>query len=182
MFASHLACSDASFIHSIEKTKDDWESEEINLTPAQLMQKALTKHETCLLNQIWNKPSHEEAEIIALQAKIDKLSKQKPGTTNPGTPAAPKVPRAPRKRTFTSENKFCSIKPKPGEPTTKTAKGKIWHWCSFHEFWCSHTLKDCEATKKAQKEASQSLKHTDNIAASLAHIRLEDVLKEEDDE
>jgi hypothetical protein len=57
--------------------KDAWELDNSNMSSIQLMQVALNKFETCRLEKAWNKPSHEEQEIVALRTQVEKFSKNK---------------------------------------------------------------------------------------------------------
>ena len=35
------------------------------------------------------------------------------------------------------------VKPKPGQPLTKTFESKVYHWCKHHQKWTLHTENEC---------------------------------------
>ena len=60
--------------------------------------------------------------------------------------------------------------PKGTEPHSITVKGKHYHCCIHHQYWCSHTPTVCN-NKKLDKEHE--------ITAALAKLGIEDIAYED---
>ena len=76
LFKGYLAASDRSFVKYINIKKDRYEEGE-EMEPDKLMQLADNKYRLMKERNEWDAPSAEEEKIMALQAAVDKLTKDK---------------------------------------------------------------------------------------------------------
>jgi hypothetical protein len=80
----------------------------------------------------WLQPDDDQRTILALEAKINKLSSNH----------SHKNPNA-RKRNAKDEWAWKNIPPKEGEPKKKKFKGKTYYWCRQHKQWMIHSPSEC---------------------------------------
>ena len=76
IFKGCTAASDREFALHIKKKKDEYD-EGSNITEDELMKLALNKHANMKRDGKWNSPSQEEKQIIALQASLDEMKKER---------------------------------------------------------------------------------------------------------
>ena len=74
LFQAYAACSDQQFVKHIADVQSQWEDNEKPLTEVQLMEKALKKYRLLKDRGVWEAPTAQDAKIIALEAKIHKLT------------------------------------------------------------------------------------------------------------
>ena len=46
------------------------------------------------------------------------------------------------------QKEWQKVKPKKGDPQTKTVKGKVYHWCVHHQAWTIHNPNECKLAQK----------------------------------
>jgi hypothetical protein len=106
------------------------------------MASALTKYKTLRMKGVWEAPSPEQEQIIALTAAVtllrtraSKYATSKTGDRKKDLASAGKGPRR-------NDGSFAwkDVAPKAGEPTKKTVKGKAYYWCTHHTtpLWTLH--------------------------------------------
>jgi hypothetical protein len=75
--AAYEVCKDADFIRHAKDEYAQWEQGK-NLTLSEYMASACTKYQTLMMKGIWEAPSPEQEQIIALTAAVSSL-KFRPG-------------------------------------------------------------------------------------------------------
>ena len=126
LFKGYMACSDREFVAYIRRKQDAFEEG----TPIQvdnLMKNAADKYKTLLQKGKWNAPDINEAKIMALQAEIKKLKKEK-GSSEKGGQRRTKHPKSQKKEN--TKPKWFSQRP-PNDKLHKPRewKGVKWHYC-----------------------------------------------------
>jgi hypothetical protein len=169
LFKGYMAASDKEFRTYINTHQEEY-FDGANLTPKALMQLALNKYKTLVEAERWNAPSDEEIKIIALEAKVEKMSKENKATkqtTSTGTNKSTKKASGDGTKVNKKKDKPAWVykKPKDGEPKTKTVEGKEWHWCPKHEAWGAHLASAClgkgvRPPKKGGNKAGQEQSST----------------------
>ena len=195
LFEAYLAVPDRKFVDYIEKQKDKFdEGEEVN--EKTLMQVALIKLKDRKRSDKWQAPSAEASEIVALKAEIGEMKKA--ATPTPSPAKAKKVGGASKgegKKNQTRAERFAIkfawklVPPAPGEPTTKDAEGKTYHFCPHHNddkgAWVIHLPSKCDrrdsgGKKKPKPVAEKIMSLTKALQA--IHEEGGDGLSDEDDE
>ena len=74
LFKGYMACSDKVFHRYMEKKLDAYEEGQ-DITPSELMAWAKLKYDIIKERQLWNAPSAEEKQILALRYEINELKK-----------------------------------------------------------------------------------------------------------
>jgi hypothetical protein len=75
LFKGYAACSDKTFVKYIGDKQTDWE-EGTTTTPAQLMDYAETKFKILKTKEVWEAPSAEEEQLLALETRFAELKKK----------------------------------------------------------------------------------------------------------
>ncbi len=102
----------------------------------------LIKFKTLKMKGLWETPSPEQEQIIALTAAVSSLkSKNTKDTSSRGTGGKKESTtsrRIPRKDNGSFAWK--GVAPKEGEPKSKVVKGKTYYWCTYHAnpLWALH--------------------------------------------
>ena len=191
LFKAYKQASDQKFVDYIEQKESDYE-DGTNFTADQLMTLAQNKYQTKLENGTWNAPTEADEKIIALEAEIKKLQKnKKKGKDDKGKDGKKKDGE--KKSGPKEKPAWTKVAPKEGEAKAKTVDGKEFFWCQNHQAWVRHKPEDCrgkgfvykrgelikkdaprtDANKDSKKEASPALR----MAGALANLALR-----EDDE
>jgi hypothetical protein len=138
LFKAYEAVPDKIFRAYILKKKDDYD-EGTDMSSRHLMKLAENKYRMLVEDGQWQAPDEQSDRIIALEAQLQQLKKQKPAP-KPGPKGKPG--NNPRGKDKKKKNRpaWHFVPPKQGEPHTKTIKGdpKPWYWCPNHEAWGRH--------------------------------------------
>ena len=76
LFKAYKSLPDNNFRRYIAAKEDDY-NEEHDMTPEQLMQRVSNKYGTLLEDKVWNAPSQDEKKILALDARIERITATK---------------------------------------------------------------------------------------------------------
>jgi hypothetical protein len=138
--AAYMACKDADFVRHAKDEYAKWE-QGATMTLKEYMGSCLTKFKTLKMKGLWEAPSPEQEQIIALTAAVTSL-KAKAG--KPGKPK-PKVPNGGEgneqvRHKHAGKFAWKDHAPKSGEPTSKIVQGKTYYWCTHHKnpMWALH--------------------------------------------
>ena len=156
LWKTYLQAPDAEFKRYIKTLKAEYEDERQDYSAEQLMLLAENKYKNLKQAGEWGNLSDAEAEIVALNAKIEVL-KQK-GTKKPEVKAKKEDKQDnKKKKTEKKETDFRWQKPRANQ-TKRTVKGKEYYWCPNHQNkttrewgqWVRHQPEDCK--NKQQKQ------------------------------
>ena len=89
----------------------------------------------------------EQEEIVAMQARMEKVSSNKLKSTTKRKNASTND-KTQRKKT---DDKWKHVKPKEGNPKMKEIQQKMWHWCPHHGeegMWMIHSPEQCRNNPK----------------------------------
>jgi hypothetical protein len=131
LFKGYSAVDDEAFARYIGRKQDAYE-DGVDITADSLMMSALNKYELRMENGTWNALSRKDERIIALQAQIDSLGKQKEPTNS----------KKKSKKKNDDEYAWKKVQPSNGE-MKKVVKGKTYHWCPKHHAWTIHAPAQC---------------------------------------
>jgi hypothetical protein len=139
---------------------------------------AQNKYEGRVLAKTWNAPTDEQEQIIALEARIERLQEQKQNLSK----RKPQGPRGMQQKTsnsqqkkkptgnkkkdgrdneyMTATSKWARLKVPPKQNETKKMfEGKEFFWCKKHTRWGRHATNKCRLkTTKAENKTSDSSK------------------------
>ena len=116
------------------------------------MQLAQDKFKACEEKGVWGQLSEEQAEIVAMKAQLEKAMTKQMKDSKPKRKATEKESSDKGQK---RDDTWKTIKPKPGEASTKQVKNKTYHWCKNHKeegMWVIHRPEDCR-NKPKQNEA-----------------------------
>jgi hypothetical protein len=141
--AAYMACKDADFVRFAKDEYAKWE-QGATMSLKEYMNSCLIKFKTLKMKGLWETPSPEQEQIIALTAAVSSLSLKAKSTketsskrTN-GKKESTQAGKTPRK----DDGSFAwkGVAPKEGDSTTKVVKGKTYHWCTHHAnpLWSLH--------------------------------------------
>lgn len=133
LFKGYNTAPDKSFLGYIQKKEDDYD-DGADINPNELMKLAANKYKVLVDKNVWNAPTAQEEKIVALEATIKKLTKEK----------KPK-----RKKTIDFKRKkkpeWMLKPPKETEKDTpKTVNDNEYWWCPTHKAWTRHSPSDCK--------------------------------------
>jgi len=109
LFSAYGAVPNKKFVEQIERQKDKFDDGE-DITVKTLMQVALIRYKDRKISGLWQAPSAEEEQFIALIAQVKGLETKKHGASSKSTTRR-RTPRPPRRHT---------------ETTTQSMHGKWW--------------------------------------------------------
>ena len=173
LFKAYVTVQDQVFVRYIESKENEYDDGN-NITPEQLMQVALAKYETRKEAGVWEAPSSEKEEILALKAELVQLrknnfnnkKKEKPRSNAPNTNNAEGKNKRSKGQYKNKKNR--NIKPDWMfvDPSTqekengpkKVVKDKTYYWCPKHGCWTRHKPQDCE--EKGIKTEDKSTQET----------------------
>jgi hypothetical protein len=163
--AAYMVCKDADFVRHAKDEYAKWE-QGASMTLKEYTSSCLIKYKTLRMKGIWEAPSPEQEQIIALTAAVSSLKfKAKSGKSK--TTQKENTKQA-DKGTSRNNGSFAwkDVAPKAGEATTKLMSGKTYYWCTHHTnpMWALHNpiafpdlcrlypkYKEMEAAHKAKK-------------------------------
>jgi hypothetical protein len=119
----------------------------------QIMTYAGDKYKQRIEDKTWIAPSKEQQQILAMQAKLEKLEKKKTTTSMKSTSSnTSAVNNGPQRA------EWQMVKPTAKEVAannTKKVNGKVFKWCAKHGFWSKHSTKQCRLPDKKEEEHSK---------------------------
>ena len=191
LFAAFLAVPDKKFVEYIEKQKDKYDEGE-DITTKKLMQVALIKYKDRKRSEMWQTPSPEEEQIMALTAQVGELQKQK--SSSKATSDKPKKKKGgsdSKKKTFAERyagDKYAwkLVPPASGEPKSKEVNKKTYHFCPHHNegagLWVLHSPAKCD--RREEKTDTPNKDKTMSLTKVLQAIQAEngDESSDEDEE
>jgi hypothetical protein len=154
-FKGYANASDEKFVTYIEGKREEYEDGE-PITAEDLMQSALNRYELRMQMGTWCAADKKTQRIVALEAELKILQ------ANSAT-----VPSKAKREDFA----WKKIKPKKGDPTTKTVNKKVYHWCVKHNLWTIHSADKCYLThpkKPSESDASDDTKSDQQDALTLS--------------
>jgi hypothetical protein len=140
--AAYMVCKDADFVRHAKDEYSKWE-QGAPMTLKEYMASALTKYKTLKMKGLWEAPSPEQEQIIALTAAISSLktksNKARDSKTGDRKKDHAAIGKGPRKND--GDFAWKDIAPKEGEPKKKVMKGKTYYWCTHHTnpMWALHS-------------------------------------------
>ena len=170
LWKTYLQAPDAEFKRYIKTLKAEYEDERQDYSAEQLMLLAENKYKNLKQAGEWGNLSDAEAEIVALNAKIDVL-KQK-GTKKPEGKTKKEDKqnenKKEKKKTDTKKADFRWQKPRPNQ-TKRTVEGKEYYWCPNHQNkttkewgqWVCHQPADCK--NKQHKQTNKTSAESDAL-------------------
>jgi hypothetical protein len=181
----------------IQGIKDRYDDMTIDITPDELMTLAQQKHHSLVTDKLWQAPTPEHQEIVALTAELEVMKKQfankqkpKPAQSNTNSKKKGKDKSAGKKGGRLSkeemDKKFAwkLIPPKTGEPRTKTVEGKQYFFCPHHGTkgqWVIHNPEGCRAKGKKQNNSHRSTPNLEAVQA-IVDFSEEIAIDDEDNE
>jgi hypothetical protein len=179
LFKGYECASDQEFVRYIKMKKDDYD-DGTDMEPENLMTLALNKYETLKKNNKWNSKSIEQEQIVALNAKVDRLqdanlklakslsSSKRSSSSNSSNKDNEKDKKASKSKKSKWQDKWAwkKVAPKQGEPLTKVVKGKTYHWCDEHPAWVRHTPDECELKEQRRNEQDERNANNNNANSS----------------
>lgn len=144
LFKAYEAVPDKTFRAYILKKKDDFD-EGAEMTAQSLMKLAENKYRMLVGDGQWQAPDEQAERIIALEAQLKQMKKQKPKADSGPKGKSPTnrdgKGKDGKKRKKNERPAWHFVAPKQGESHTKTVKGdqRPWHWCPTHQAWGRHT-------------------------------------------
>ena len=163
LLRGYKACSDKSFRQFVNR-KEEQIDEESNLTYQELMQLAANKFKKSKTLGVWEAPSDEEEKIIALQAELQQLKKQRGGHQQNRRGGQRKDAA---KKTKKEIPKWMTMKPSKDKMTKPLTKdGKEWHWCSTETggkcdgIFRRHKPSECKGAAKKRGTSNDDSKVT----------------------
>jgi hypothetical protein len=202
LFKGYEAVPDRVFKDYIEQKKSAYE-EGGTINPEELMQLAQNKFEGRVLAKTWNAPTDEQEQIIALEARIERLqeqkrnlSKRKPQGTRSvqqknSNSQQKKKPTGNKKKDgrdneyMTATGKWAWLKVPPKQnKTKKMVERKEFFWCKKHARWGRHATSKCRltTTKSESKNSGSSKNHNQQDPKLRFTESLEAILEGQDDE
>lgn len=153
LFTAYEQAPDHRFTEYIQRKKDAYEENTINLDASTLMSLALEKYKTLVTQKEWRRPTKQDEELIALRAELEKAKKSEQQKSSKKGKAKGKKSGDDEKKTKTINGKEIPLKDvwmheNKDNKKTMTRKGKTWYWCPKHKKWCKHKPEDCRLQLK----------------------------------
>jgi len=142
LFEAYLAVEDSgfhSYIVHCEMLTQHGQPGAIK-EPKELMKVAEETFKIRKFNNQWMVPSKEQAQLIALQAQLDKKKKTKETKS---------------KTEETEDKDWKNIPPAKGEKHSKKVGNRTYHWCAKHKAWTVHHPKDCRLKQNTDSDKSK---------------------------
>ena len=190
LFTAFLPVPDKKFVEYIEKQKDKYDEGE-DITTKKLMQVALIKYKDRKRSDMWQAPSPEEEQIMALTAQVGELQKQKGSSKTTSDKPKKKKGGFEKKKTAAehySGDKYAwkLVPPASGEPKSKEVNKKTYHFCPHHNegagLWVLHSPAKCD--RREEKKDPSNKDKTMSLTKILQAIQAEneDESSDEDEE
>ena len=167
LITSYCDVPDAEFKQYMWRVRDEYNKDPRNISMQEMMQKAKSQYDAQVLRDDWLKQTEQEAQIIALSARVNAAEQKMKSKT----PTDKKRKDGDRKPAATSKKTRAGRNPNnpqwmhenPQKKKTITKDGKDWNWCIFHGDgqWVTHDpaggkcrlSKYASETKKAEAAA-----------------------------
>jgi hypothetical protein len=153
LFKAYANASDKVFVKYIEDKKNEFD-EGKDIDGKTLMLLAANKFKTMKTDRVWNAPSKEEEQLIALRAEMNKMKKEnKARAKGKGGDGKSKGKTTSFKKRKPS---WMKIPPKEGAMHKRVVKGKkyrwsekivdgtTYYWCEAREIWGTHSPDECQ--------------------------------------
>jgi hypothetical protein len=130
LFKGYAAASDKTFVEYMGRKLEKYEEGD-HTTADSLMEQADNKFKLLSINHKWNAPTQEEEKILALEARVKKLTNQgqKQGRTAKSKDSKSK--KSPRSGATAEQPSWFNKEPATADlHKPKVWKGKDWYWCS----------------------------------------------------
>jgi hypothetical protein len=188
---AYMACKDADFVRHAKDEYGRWEQGATMTLLKGYMASCLVKYKTLKMKGLWEAPSPEQEQIIALTAAVSSLktkaaskvgNKTKTGSSDKSNKKTDKVPSRTRNAGIFA---WKDVPPGAGEATTKVFNEKTYYWCTHHPspMWALHNpdtypnlcrlhtkYKEIEAAHKAKGGASEMTANDIKINTALQAI------------
>ena len=143
IFKAYNTVPDNTFNRYVAAKEDSYD-DGVHITADSLMLQCANKYKILVQQGIWNAPTSEQKEIVALKAEIKKFSSYKSKNHSPyEKQRQDKVDPNKFKKKKKPDEAWNKIPPTPEERGKgKEVKGKTYHWCPNHRAWTRHTEKE----------------------------------------
>ena len=167
LLTTYKSCTNDEFLHTIRHMEAISADQDKDINYQDLMVKAETVYDTLCQKKKWGKKDPRDEQILALQTKVEELSKRKKTTSNNNNSSS--STRKNNNNSSSSSQKkrrypdWRYEKPKDGKKhIQKEVKGKMidFWWCDALEMWARHKPDKCKASK--QKESKNTNQGTNN--------------------
>jgi hypothetical protein len=146
LFKAYKEVSNKDFVQYINKKEEEYD-DGYDITVEHLMRLALNKYRIRTSDKVWNAPTREEEKIIALEAKIERMTKAKDkpaqGETKRRGKREKDNDRSNSRKAYVKPA-WMLIAPKSGESGKNTVDSKEYWWCTKHKAWCRHSTNECK--------------------------------------
>jgi hypothetical protein len=140
LFKAYKVVKDREFVAYIRKKEDLYEEGE-DINTDNLMLQASNKYKTMVQQGLWNAPSPESEKILALEAKLLKLTSKKKEESKPKEKEKGKDKDKDKKKKGPKPS-WKTEEPKD-KSKSKTVDGRTYWWCPNHKAFTMHTPQDC---------------------------------------
>ena len=173
LFKAYEKADDQRFQDYIARKRDQYD-EGANLTETGLMDEALKKFKTLVIDKKWKALTADQEQIVALSAEVKQLKEKKlvfdkrpkaknkanntntnnnnKGNNNNNSSGSNKKKQKKRAREETAKWAWKLVKPEDGKPKSKSVNGKQYHWCDKCEKWTLHTPEEHKDNKAEEAE------------------------------
>ena len=156
IFEGYKVASDKSVVAYIHKKGDQYNDSTVPMEPDTLMYQASNYYVTSVKAEEWERPTQEEEQIIALEAKIKQLEVNAATfASNTSLPGSPRTPKSPGDNARNVKPPWMAESPGSRKPQTNTVNGKEYHWCSNHIAWVCHLPSQCEGNGVKTSESTR---------------------------
>ena len=155
LFKGYLSSKDPTFVRYIEKKQEDYD-DGATFTVDSLMNLASNKYKTLVEAGKWMAPTDEQSKILALEAKLGKLNKNRSSPSHGGKPPGNNNRSNNGKSSKKQQRQDIPawMKKWPGKAfvdgnQSKTKDGKQYWWCKKHKRFCRHQTSECKLTSSS---------------------------------
>ena len=114
--------------------KEDLYDDGSKMNPNSLMLLCANKYKILVQKGLWNEPTAQDKEIIALKAQIKKISRPKSEVRSPSKKKKPKNPESKKKGEVGKKPEWISKPPINDEKgKSKKVDNKVYHRCPTHK-------------------------------------------------
>ena len=154
LFKGYLKAPDEEFRTFITRKRDEYDEGTLVIDAETLMTLAGNKYRARVEAGDWKAPTQNDRKLIALEATIAGLSKNKNKNKDKNGNKEQGGNKLERKRF--EKPKWMLVAPKQGKPRTKTMDTKEYWWCTKHLSWVRHKPHECllNGGKKAGNQGS----------------------------
>ena len=169
LLTTYKTCTNDEFLHSVRHIEAVATDNGTDINYEDLMVKAETTYDTLVQKKKWGKKDPRDEQILALQTKVQELTKKKKSTSN-NSSSNHNSGNSQKKRRYPD---WRYEKPKDNKKhMQKEIKGKMvdFWWCDVLEMWARHKPDECKAKKNpdsgSQKPNSRTKANTSNSSSS----------------